>query len=388
MSKQKPLKPATLLASAGHFRDGETGGLVPPIHTSTTYARDAAYALPQGRLYMRDDSPVGEQAEAILAALDGGADAALFSSGLAAMAALAALLGPSDGVVLANQCYFGVRSWLMREAARVGFRLHLFDVNEEGAMERAVEGAAKEGPVRLLWVESPANPTWEVVDIERAAALAHGAGAKLVVDATAASPLICRPLALGADIVMHSATKYLNGHADVVAGALVSAAADDDWAAVKDVRYRSGAILGPFEAWLLIRGLRTLNVRLRACSANALAIARHFEGHKAISHVLYPGLESHSGHAIAVRQWDTGIGFSGMLSFRLSGGEAAAHAFALGTRLFQPATSLGGVESLIEHRKAVEEASSPVPADLVRLSVGIEDVGDLIDDLEAALSVM
>ncbi len=391
MTDARKDKPATLLASAAYFRDAATGGVVTPIYTSTTYARDADYALPHDRLYGRDDNPLFEQAEDILCRLEGGADAALFASGLAAMAAVAATLQAGEQVVLSKQCYFGVRHWLASEAARVGFELVLFDAVEPGGLEKALAKGSESGPTRLVWVESPANPTWEVTDLEAAANLAHGAGAKIIVDATVMTPLLCNPIRLGVDYVMHSATKYLNGHADVIAGALIAAKDDTDWQTIKGVRYRSGGIPGPFEAWLLIRGLRTLDVRLRRCCANAMAIARHFEGNPRIREVMYPGLESHAGHDIAARQWNTEIGYTGMLSLRIDAGddaasEAAARRMATKTRLFVPATSLGGVESLIEHRKTIEGSDGDVPGDLLRLSAGIEDAGDLIADLEQALA--
>ncbi|MCH8863090.1 MAG: PLP-dependent transferase [Proteobacteria bacterium] len=387
MTDHHPDKPATLLASAAHFRDAATGGIVPPLYASTTYARDANYELPHDRLYGRDDNPLFEQAENILCQLEGGADAALFASGLAAMTAVAATLQPGERVVLSKQCYFGVRHWLGSEAARVGFELVLFDAGDPGALEKVLGN----DPARLVWCESPANPTWEVTDLEAAATLAHAAGARIIVDATVMTPLLCNPIALGVDYVMHSATKYLNGHADVVAGALIAARDDADWQAIRGMRYRTGGILGPFEAWLLIRGMRTLDVRLRRSCANAMAIARHFEGNPNIREVMYPGLESHAGYEIATRQWNTGIGYTGMLSLRIAAGSdeesaAVAKRMATRTRLFAPATSLGGVESLIEHRKTIEGAGGEVPGDLLRLSAGIEDADDLIADLDQALA--
>lgn len=381
MSTTRKSTAATLLAKAGHFLDEATGGIVPPLHTSSTYARDAEYQLRDHRLYGRDHNPVFEQAESILCQLEDGVDAALFASGMAAASALVATLNSGDQVVLSGQCYFGVRHWLEREAKRVGFGLRVFAAGDLDDLARTLAA----GSASLVWVESPANPTWEVTDIEAAASLTHQAGARLLVDATVMTPLICQPISLGADYVMHSATKYLNGHSDVVSGVLIAARDDDHWQAIKQVRYHAGPIPGAFEAWLLIRGLRTLHLRLAQACQSALAIARHFDSHPAISEVLYPGLEHHPGHAIARRQWNTQLGYTGMLSFRLAGGEAAARKLTLGTRLFVPATSLGGVESLIEHRRAVEGPESTVPADLVRLSIGIEDTDELIADLEAAL---
>ncbi|MFT5501606.1 MAG: cystathionine gamma-synthase, partial [Woeseiaceae bacterium] len=229
----------------------------------------------------------------------------------------------------------------------------------------------------------PCNPTWDVIDIETAAEVAHSAGAKLAIDSTVATPVLTRPIEFGADIVMHSATKYLNGHADVVAGALVTAKADDFWQQIRHVRSEIGAIPGAFEAWLLQRGMRTLFLRVRHASQSAMTIATHFENHPKIDSILYPGLESHCGHEIAKKQMSGGYG--GMLSMRIKGGEKAALKMIGRCRVFIRATSLGGVESLIEHRYSIEGARSPIPKDLVRISVGAESVKDLIEDLEQAL---
>jgi cystathionine gamma-synthase len=235
-----------------------------------------------------------------------------------------------------------------------------------------------------VWVETPANPTWQITDIAAVTRVAHAAGALVAVDNTLPTPVLTQPLALGADIVMHSATKYLNGHGDVVAGALVTARADDLWSRIRGLRHDQGAVLGPFEAWLLLRGMRTLPLRVAAASRAALAIAEHFNGHAAVARVLYPGLADHAGHDIAARQMHGGYG--GMLSLRLAD-EVVAITVAARTRLFKRATSFGGVESLIEHRASVEGADSPVPPDLLRMSVGIEHIDDLIADLEQALSL-
>jgi cystathionine gamma-synthase len=236
----------------------------------------------------------------------------------------------------------------------------------------------------LVWIESPANPTWAITDIVAAAEIAHGAGARLAVDSTVATPVLTRPIALGADIVMHSATKYLNGHSDVVAGALVAARHDEFWERIAAIRASHGAILGSFEAWLLLRGMRTLSLRVERACASAQRIAEHFADHSHVAAVLYPGLPAHPGHEIAARQMHGGFG--GMLSVRVAAGEAAAIAAAARVRVFKRATSLGGVESLIEHRASIEGPGSPAPPDLLRLSVGIEDAQDLIDDLEQALN--
>jgi cystathionine gamma-synthase len=243
--------------------------------------------------------------------------------------------------------------------------------------------AASERP-RLIWIETPANPTWEITDIAAACAIARGVGAVVAVDSTSATPMLTRPLELGADIVMHSATKYLNGHSDVIAGVLATRADDALWQRMRYVRGAGGAILGPFEASLLLRGMRTLHLRVAAACANALAIATRFHGHPRLSHVLYPGLPSHPGHDIATKQMHGGYG--GMMSLRVRDGEEAAKQFAARLRVFKRATSLGSVESLAEHRASVEGAGTLCPADLVRLSIGVEHVDDLVADIDQALA--
>jgi cystathionine gamma-synthase len=275
--------------------------------------------------------------------------------------------------------YWALRGWLGAFCARWGLGLDLVDTHDLDALRAAV----RPGVTRLVWIETPANPTWDVTDIAAAAAIAHGAGARLAVDSTAATPVHTRPLTLGADLVMHSATKYLNGHSDVIAGALVTGARDERWGAICAHRRTTGAILGPFEAWLLHRGMRTLAVRVRRQSATALAVAAALDGGAGVAAVLYPGLPSHPQHALAARQMRGGFG--GMMSVRVAGGAEAALAVAGRLRLFARATSLGGVESLVEHRASVEPPDSPVPKDLLRLSIGLEDPDELAADLLAAL---
>ena len=316
----------------------------------------------------------------MLASLEGAEAALLFASGLAAASALFATLPQGARVVAPRVMYQGTLSRIKQMAETGQIEYALFDATEAGALEQTV-GTAE---TALVWIESPCNPTWDVIDIAAAACTAHDAGARLAVDSTVATPVLTRPLDLGADVVFHSATKYLNGHSDVLAGVLVSAMADDAWQRIGDARWLGGAVLGVFEAWLLIRGLRTLFLRVRRASESALAIARHFEGHKKLDAVLYPGLASHPGHAIAARQM-TG-GFGGMLSLLVTGGREAAVRTASRAEIFLPATSLGGVESLVEHRATIEGLESDVPENLLRLSVGIEDVGELIADLEHMLS--
>ena len=371
----------TIAAQAGHFIDPASGAVTPPIQPSVTFARDADYALIDPDFnYGRANNPTTATAEALLASLEGAEAALLFASGLAAASALFATLPQGARVVAPRVMYQGTLSRIKQMAETGQIEYALFDATEAGALEQTV-GTAE---TALVWIESPCNPTWDVVDIAAAACTAHDAGARLAVDSTVATPVLTRPLDLGADVVFHSATKYLNGHSDVLAGVLVSAKADDAWQRIGDARWLGGAVLGVFEAWLLIRGLRTLFLRVRRASESALAIARHFEGHKKLDAVLYPGLASHPGHAIAARQM-TG-GFGGMLSLLVTGGREAAVRTASRAEIFLPATSLGGVESLVEHRATIEGLESDVPENLLRLSVGIEDVGELIADLEHMLS--
>ena len=373
-------KPRTRAAQALGWIDSRTRAVAPPLHLSTNFIRDPDNRYRAGYGYGRDENPSYDQAEALLAELEGGAGAKLFASGMAAATAVFQTLRPGDHVIAQEVMYWGLRRWLAGQATAWGLDVEFVPTWDTGALARAV----RPGETRLVWIETPANPMWHIVDIEAAGKIAHGAGARLAVDGTAATPVLSRPLALGADIVMHSASKYLNGHGDIIGGALVTARADAAWEAIARQRHDAGAILGPFEAWLLLRGMRTLHLRVWASSEGALGLARHFQGHEAIAEVLYPGLQGHPGHEIAARQMSGGFG--GMLSLRLAGGEAAAIATAAGVKLWKRATSLGGVESLIEHRASIEGAQTPVPGDLLRLSVGIEDPGDLIADLEAALA--
>ena len=373
------LRPETIAAHALEAYDPATGAVVPPLHASTTFARDADYGLRMPSSYQRNGHPTLWQAERTIAALEKGAEAQLFSSGMAALVALIETVPQGAQVVMPEIVYYGTRDWLKRQEAKGRLTVSTFRAGEAGALERAIAG----GKTDLVWVETPSNPTWDVIDIAQAARLAHAAGAILAVDSTAAGAVTTHPLTLGADIVFHSATKYLNGHSDVLAGVLVTGEVNDRWNEVKALRTQLGAPLAPFESWLLIRGLRTLFVRFRQASANALSLARHFDSHKGLEAVLYPGLQGHPGHAIARRQMTDGFG--GMMSLMVRGNLAETTAVLKRLKVFTPATSLGGVESLIEHRKLIESPGSPVPDNLLRISVGIEAVEDLIADLEQAL---
>jgi len=381
MDQAKRRQRATLAAQGGSgWIDPATKAIIPPIYLTTTYIRDTDNQYRTGYSYGRPHNPTNEHPEALLAALEGGAACLTFASGMAAATSVFLALKPGDHVVAPNIMYWGLRKWLQSYAADWGLAIAFVD----GADSAAIAAAVQPGRTKLVWIETPANPTWPVTDIAAAAAAAHKAGALLAVDSTVATPILTRPIELGADIVMHSATKYLNGHSDVVAGALVAARQDAFWERIAMIRTGNGAILGPLEAWLLLRGMRTLALRVERACRSAATLAAHFADHPRIAGVLYPGLPFHPGHAIAARQMSGGFG--GMLSIRVAGGEDAAIAAAARVELWKRATSLGGVESLIEHRASVEGAGSPAPPDLLRLSVGIEDPGDLIDDLDQALA--
>lgn len=380
MTSSKNLAPETYTAQGLHYIDPLTGSVVPPIMPSTTFARDESYQLvAPGHSYARDENPSYRTAENVLTRLEGGEDSLLFASGMAAAGAVIQSLKPGDHVVIPTVMYWGLRNWMVEYCAHWGIDLDQYDPADPDHLASSV----KAGKTTLVWIETPSNPTWDVIDIAAAADVAHSAGARIAIDSTVATPVLTRPIEFGADIVMHSATKYLNGHGDVVAGALVTAKKDDFWQKVCKTRAEGGAILGSFEAWLLQRGLRTLFLRVRNASQSALSIARHFENHAKLEGVLYPGLESHSGHEIAKKQMQGG--FSGMLSLRIKGGEQAALDVVRKCQVFIRATSLGGVESLVEHRYSIEGPRSPIPKDLIRVSVGAESVIDLIADLEQAL---
>jgi cystathionine gamma-synthase len=369
----------TMAAQAMGEVDPLSGDLVPSIHMSTTYERQIDGSYHQDRVYTRADNPTFEHAERLLAALEGGCSCALFASGMAAATAIFQSLVPGDHVLVARVLYWGVRKWLAEFALTWGLDVEFIDTTDLADVERSI----RPGRTRLIWIETPANPMWDITDLAAVATVAHAADVLVVVDNTVATPVLTRPIAYGADLVVHSATKYLNGHSDVLAGAVVTARRDAFWERIRSWRRNAGAVVGPFEAWLLQRGMRTLFLRMRRSSDTALLLARHFEGHPLLHAVLYPGLAGHPGHAIAARQMEGG--FSGMLSIRVSGGEPAAMAVAAAVRVFKRATSLGGVESLVEHRRSTEGPSSPVPGDLLRLSIGLETPGDLVADLEAAL---
>jgi cystathionine gamma-synthase len=373
----KSWKPRTVAAQALGAVDAATKAVVPPVHLSTTFVRDPDNQYRAGYAYGRPDNATVRQTEGVIAALEEAHQAALFGSGMAAATAVVlALPGPAH-IVASQVMYWAFRNWLANEAPRFGHRVDFVDTSDLDAVRAGVKP-----DTALVYIETPGNPLWTISDIAGIAQIAHAAGAMLAVDSTVATPVFTQPLGLGADLVMHSASKYLNGHSDVIAGALATARSSEHWERIQAVRTQHGAILGPFEAWLLLRGLRTLDVRVKTQAESAMQIARRFANHPRVANVLYPGLPAHPGHAVAACQMS---GFGAMLSIRVNGGAQAAIATAAKVELWKRATSLGGVESLVEHRASVEGPDSPCPPDLLRLSVGLEDAGDLHDDLDRAL---
>ena len=371
------MKPETLVAQALHAIDEETGAIVPPIQLATTYARDANYLL-RGPNYTRDENPTPKHAERVLAALEGGTEAMAFASGMAAATAVfRAVCRPGDHVIAPRVGYYNLRGWLERWGARWGVAVDIVDTTDAATVEAALRPETK-----IVWAETPANPTWEITDLTATAELAHRVGALFCVDSTCATPVHTQPIAHGADIVMHSATKYLGGHTDVLAGMLVTARVDESWQRIAELRHDEGAVLGPMDAYLLLRGMRTLFARVERSSQTAQALAERLAFLPKVS-VLYPGLSSHPHHATAVKQMSRGFG--SMLSICVGGAAQTAIGVIQRLAVWVPATSLGGVESLVEHRYTVEGPGTPTPQDLLRLSVGLEHEDDLFEDLRQAL---
>ncbi|GAA3668216.1 cystathionine gamma-synthase [Microbacterium marinilacus] len=375
----------TAAVHAGQAPDEATGAVIPPVHFSTTYAQDGIGGLRGGYEYGRAGNPTRTALETQLAAIEGGAAALSFASGLAAEdALLRALLQPGDEVLLGNDVYGGTYRLIARVLGPWGVKLRVIDLSDP----EAVDAALAERAPRIVWVETPSNPLLRITDIRALAAKAHAAGSVVVVDNTFASPALQRPLDLGADVVVHSTTKYLGGHSDVVGGALVFA--DDALAEqARFLQFAAGAVSGPLDAWLTTRGIKTLAVRMERHSANGQAVADFLASHDRVARVYYPGLASHPGHEIAAAQMS---GFGGIVSLALADA-ASARRFAESTRLFTLAESLGGVESLVNYPDAMTHASVrgtelAVPDDVVRLSVGIEHADDLLADLDAALRAL
>ena len=378
---KRGLSVATIAAQAGGYIDAASGGVVPPIQPSTTFARDRSYQPhPTGNIYARDDNDVGRIAEALLAQLDNAEAALLFPNGMAAIAAVFRALPGGTTVLVQSQIYWGTTKWLREFCARRSVTLIEADLSDIG---QAQSLCAHHQP-DLVFIETPSNPWLRTTDIALVAEATHAAGGRLVVDATAATPILTRALDFGADIVMHSATKGINGHSDVLAGVLATnAPADPHWQAIAIDRHDAGAVIGSFEAWLLIRSIRTLPLRVERMSQNAQAVAEFLQSHDAVAQVFYPGLPDFEGHSVAKRQMAGGFG--SLLSFCVKGGAVEALRVAGQLNLFHRATSLGGVESLVEHRHTIEPHTG-IPESLLRLSIGIEDVQDLCADLEQALT--
>jgi cystathionine gamma-synthase len=367
----------TLAVHAGHAPDPATGAVSPPIHLSTTFAREPDGTLPHGFIYARSDNPTRHELELALAALEGGAVAIAFASGMAATAAVLQSLAPGDHVVAPLDAYYGTARLLREVMAGWGLESTLVDMTDSAAVTRAVTPRT-----RLVWMETPSNPALAVTDIARVSAIARESGARAVCDNTWATPVLQRPLELGVDLVMHSTTKYLGGHSDLTGGALV-ALAEDDWTArLRTLQALGGAVPSAFDCWLLLRGIRSLPWRMRGHCQNAAALAAFLAGHAGVEVVHYPGLSGDPGHAVAARQMRAP---GGMVSIEVKGGGPAALEVVRRVRLFTRATSLGGTESLIEHRASVEGPESRTPPGLLRLSIGLEHVDDLIEDLDQAL---
>jgi cystathionine gamma-synthase len=374
---------STRAIHAGQAFDPTTGAVVPPIYQSSTFVQDGIGGFRGGYEYARSANPTRDSLQELLAALEGGTAAFSFASGLAAEdALLRAVLRPGSRVVMGNDVYGGTHRLVNRLWTSWGVTLETVEMTDLDAVRAAV----RPGETDVLWVETPSNPLMKISDVTALAEIGHAAGALVVVDNTFASPYLQQPLALGADVVVHSTTKYIGGHSDVVGGALV--VTDDELAEkIGFVQFGAGAVSAPMEAWLTVRGIKTLGVRVDRHSSNGLALAHALEAHPAIDRVYYPGLESHPGHELAARQMKA---FGGMISVSLAAGAAAARRFAESTEIFQLAESLGGVESLIGYPTEMTHASVrgtelEVPDTIVRLSVGIEDVDDLLADVEQAL---
>lgn len=373
---------------ADHESDPVTGAIMPPIHLSTTFERDPDGAYPHGYTYIRNDNPTRGALERLLAALEAGdeadaggaVEAAAFASGSAATSAVFQSLAPGDHVIAPDDAYYGSSNLLRTVFGPWGLETTFVNMTDPAAVE-----AALRPNTRLIWVETPSNPLLKITDIARISAIAHAAGAALACDNTWATPALQRPLALGADLVMHSTTKYLGGHSDTLGGAIIGRADGALFNRVRTLQRAGGAVLSPFDSWLTLRGARTLAYRMRGHSANALAVARLLASRSEIEAVHYPGLPEHPGHDVAARQMALA---GGMLSIQMRGGEAAAVALAARVRVFTRATSLGGVESLIEHRASVEGPQTRTPRNLLRLSVGLEHPDDLLADLEQALNTL
>ncbi len=382
LKNDKDLSISTKIAQALHFSDPETGSVVPSIDHSATYSRDENYQPRQAYWYRRDGNKTTQLAEEIISELENANASLLFSSGMSACTAVLEMLPAEAQIAVPRVMYHGVLGQIQNFASKNRIRVDYYEAGDLASMDSVI----KNGVTQLVWVETPNNPNWEVTDISSASELAHKAGAKLIVDATATPPTMTKSLDLGADISFHSATKYLNGHSDIAAGALSFNQQSSMYENLFTIRKLHGTVLNSQDAFLLIRGLRTLFLRVEKNSQNAMLLAKHFNNHEFIEKVLYPGLETHPNHQIAKHQ--TNGQFGGMLSVIVKGSQTDAINVVRNCKVFYPATSLGGVESLIEHRKTVSGDDFPVHENLIRISAGIEDPVDLINDLEQALDTV
>ena len=371
------MKIETLAVHASNEPDAATGAIAAPIHLSTTFLRAGDGSHPGGYVYGRADNPNRERLEAALAALEGGAAAAAFASGLAAIHSIFQSLRPGDHAVVSSDIYHGTRALLQQVLERWGLQVSFVPFDNLADVQQAMRENT-----RLIYLETPSNPLLKIIDIAAAAEMAHGARALLVADNTLATPVLQSPLGLGADIVVHSSTKYFGGHSDVTGGAVIVKEENEMFERIRQVQTLAGGVPSPFDCWLVRRGLATLPLRVRAQSANAQQIAEFLAAHPAVSRVHYPGLPGHPAHDVARRQMSA---FGAMLSFQLVAGEAAARKLAASTKLFKQATSLGGIESMIEHRASIAGEDPSTPRDLLRLSVGIEAAVDLVEDLRHSL---
>jgi len=370
------MKIETLAVHAGHTIDSATGAVAAPIYLSTTYERDIGGTYSRGFMYTRNNNPNRQALEHGVSLLEGGETAAAFGSGMAAAMALFQSLTPGDHVLAHVDAYYGTSRLLREIFLRWGLEVDFIDMSIPDKVRKALRPQTK-----LAWAETPSNPLLKIVDLAAIAQIVHEAGTLCVCDNTWA-PVLQRPFELGADFVLHSTTKYFGGHCDVAGGIVVAKKDSGFFQRIRSIQYEGGAVPSPFDCWLILRGIRTLPWRMRAHSENAMKVAEFLAQHRKVARVHYPGLSSHPGHDIAAKQMSM---FGGMLSFEVKGGRDAAMSAAAKTRIFIRATSLGGVESLIEHRASIEGPGTTSPETLLRLSIGLENADDLIEDLDQAL---
>ncbi len=374
--KSIEMKIETLAVHAGHAIDPATGAVAAPIHLSTTFERDIEGTYSRGFMYTRNNNPNRQALEEGISMLEGGAAAAAFASGTGATMSIFQTLAPGDHVLAHIDAYYGTSRLLREIFLRWGLDVNFIDMSDLSAVKNALRSKTK-----LAWMETPSNPLLKIVDLAAVAEIVHDAAALCVCDNTWA-PIIQRPFDLGADLILHSTTKYFGGHCDVLGGLVGTKTDNDFFQHIRSIQYSGGAVPSPFDCWLILRGMRTLPWRMRAHSENGMKVAEFLAQHRKVACVHYPGLRSHPGHEIAGRQMSM---FGGMLSFEVKDGRDAAMSAAARTKIFTRATSLGGVESLIEHRASIEGAGTSSPEGLLRLSIGLENADDLIEDLDQAL---